>query len=360
MKPTLLLTASMLTLTVGCAKRAALEGSLAGYTDLPTEEPLRVYGSVACPGAEESEEENVDHNDRMYLMESGELWTWRGGDSELMSGHSLSRWTYPKDDPTTAMWLAMADQKPDVGGRASFYIDNLGAGHTIGNLVLMPEHGETAYRLMYFKKPFMFGKQRLLKWKMEKVDDTLRVQPIPKRMPVGAECFTAVEEGWPEPIASTGWLHFRSPRAVKDLVSAGDMDGARALVAELGLLNMERYGTPEMQDMIQTWKMLPSDPSPAVANMLSRYEVSTVDELWQRIQSEYDALVAAGKAPARSGSEPEPAPEAAPEAEDAAPAGEAGAAPAESAETPAEGAETPAEGTETPAEGAETPAEESP
>jgi hypothetical protein len=110
-----------------------------------------------------------------------------------------------------------------------------------------PEDGKTAVRPMYPKKPMMFGKMGRQNWTREKVEGIRRVQPIPTRIPTGGECFEAVDEGWPEMAPTAGWLFYRCPRAVRELVAAGDMDCALSLVAELDLLNKERYASVQLR-----------------------------------------------------------------------------------------------------------------
>ena len=142
---------------------------------------------------------------------------------------------------------------------------------------------------------------------------------------------------------------FRVGLETRALWDQGDEAGAKAMVKKNDLLNKLRYADDELAELLGFWSSL-SDEEVATYPLLEERELADRAALWALIESRYDALVEAGKAPPRGGTEvgaTEPAAEEVSEAapEDASePAAEEASEPAaeETSEAAAEEASEPA------------------
>lgn len=278
--------------TTGCAAKRALRGEPHSWTSLPKSAPTATFAEALCPGEEAPESPPTG---RMFLMKSGAIWDWAGDGDSYFTRYPRNSWRYKANDPGIARWMVLVDDTPTTGGTAHYFVEDFGGRAKLGQLVLIPNDGDQAYRIVLSKKT-----------KLQREDGVFEVQPIPKSIPLGvAYCYARQAGVWPDPTPpATADFFFRADPATLAEYQDGDRARAEAMWLASGIPWIARFADEELEQMLYVWHYTAKDTSVSFEQIPRFAGAKTKDDLWEAILEKYDALVEAGKAPAL----PEPAP----------------------------------------------------
>ncbi len=261
----------LLTTTIGCGASRALRGSPDTWVGLPTADPEATFVEALCPGESAT---NTPPSSQLFRMKSGAIWDWSGADAPYFHRYPSNQWRYKSGDPGIARWMVLVDATPTSGGTAHYFVEDFGGRAKVGHLLLVPDDGPQAYRILLSKKT-----------KLKKNGAVYEVQPIPHSIPVGAAyCYDRAPNAWPAPTSpATPDIAFHADKELQDRLRSADKAEAGAIWVSSGLPWMWRYADDDLKSTLNSWKYAT--------------DTATKADLWTAIQKKYDALVAAGKAP---------------------------------------------------------------
>ncbi len=268
----------------GCGAKRALVGSPTTWLKLPTAEPTATFAETLCPSESAPEKPPTG---RLYQMKSGALVDWSGGDSSFFTVYPRNQWHYKANDPDIARWMALVDESPTTGGTAMYFVEDL-TGIKMGTLLLVPQDGAAAYRILLSKKS-----------KQKKVNGVYEVLPIPKSAPSGiVYCYTRVEESWPAPTTpATPDIMYYADETTKELYRSGNKDEAIQRWLDQGLPWLWRYADDDLASMLRAWKRATDETAKPLGDTPPIAGATSQADLWAAILQKYDQLVAQGKAP---------------------------------------------------------------